>query len=1061
MKRLQAITAIACATAISFTGMPFAVGHINEVQAAEIAAAAEDAENVTSDATADEQTSDSEQAEVVSVETEKVLSDNAEIQKDDAVTDPAVSKEATDDAVLEENIEATDTALSEEDMAGACEIEIITVDTYDEVLEYTPADLDSASSYVVDLNSGDAKGSNAETITVEEAFGIEEAASASEITEAIDDSDLYVLDEEQSDDDSAVVYSPFARHRIIVYTDEEIADTFGATAGTYLTDDGGYRLCYADDEATKAAYDALTEAYGEEAVMLDLAMGLSTTAAGTQPKGWGSSYMHLDGISQSVAKNKTGKAISVAILDSGIKKDHVVFSGKTISSNAKSVIGGSITDENGHGTAVAGIIAESTSDNVQLMPIKIADGNGESSLDYMLQGMDYAVESGASVVNLSMNACFKDSNLTDAQIKEDIAVLESSFSKYEQAGMVICVSAGNDARDIRSSYNYPAMSSHVLCVGAINSSGQKTSFSSYGSDLDFAAPGESVDCAWIGSTTSWKTLSGTSMASPYLTAACAMIKSTNPNATLSSVEKTLAGISKDLGSSGKDIQYGYGVPIFKETAVYSSTQSGNASGKTTLIDGINLPADWDPNDPGSYKAYDQMYGNVSEELHYANGMGAALLKASYIVTKTKWAIYGESTSAEFQHDSKNTTGSDIIPVIDVSYHNGDIDWTKVKDAGVQGVMIRCGFRGRADGSLNTDVKFYENIKTAKATGLKVGVYFFSQAVSTAEGIGEADYAMDLIKNSGVKLDLPLAIDIEYYSSGSNRLKNAKLSKQAQTDVAAAFCSRVKSSGYTPMIYASSVFLVENLNGVSLAEQGYKIWMARYRYAAYSDSSIFYNEPVMMWQCTSQAAVSGIDTAVDLNYWYKTGGYNGWKQDAGGWYWLNEDGTIAKNKWLKYNSAWYYLKADGHMATNQWQKDNSGWCWVGSDGKMAFAKWIQVSGEWYYINSSGHRIQNGWAKDSKGWCWLGADGKIVKSKWIKTGGEWYYLKSNGYMAANEWAKDSAGWMWMASGGEITKSKWVKWNGYWYYLKSNGYMAANEYAKDSKKTYWMNSSGRISN
>jgi len=1101
MKRLQALTAIVCAAAVLTTGIIPAGGFLTDAYAAET-----------------ESTAEHEYAEDTSVPApEEELS--------------PVSEEA-DDAAKTAALEPAETEESE-----TTDIEIPSVDSYEEVQEIAPADLDTASSYVVDLSSGEAEGSNAETVSVEEAFGIDRTDSSEAIVEAIQDTDVYVVDEAQTDDETAVVYAPYARHRIMVYTDEEITDTFGSTDAVYLTEDGGYRLCFESEEATKEAYDALTKMYGADAVVLDVAVLTSTVES--EAKGWGTSYMHLDGISQEAQADGVDKAVTVAILDSGINSDHEVFKDKTISSKAYSVLGGSYADDNGHGTAVAGIIAESTSDNVVLMPIKIADEKGESSLDYMLQGLKYAAENGADVANLSMNACYKDTTLTDAQIKADIAALENKLQSYTSGGMVICVSAGNDARDIGSVYNYPAMSDYVLSVGSIGSKEQKSSFSSYGDVLDFTAPGEGVQCAWNDGTSSWKALSGTSMASPYIAASCAMILSTSSKSGMNEVEKELVSISKDLGTAGKDDDYGYGVPVFAETAVSDDNTQGTAQSEDAeLVDGIKMPADWDPDDPGSVKALAKIEDSGVDDIVDLSASEDAdiVLKSSTVSATSQWLghpsvtykddndktvkkfannKYNSSTKAysgsqyiTINHDSRNTTGKNIIPLIDVSYHNGIINWSAVKASGVEAVIIRCGYRSYAAGSVNEDIKFEENIKGAKNAGLKVGVYFFSQAITTQEAVEEANKSMEWIKETGQSLDLPLVIDIEHTPS-NGRLAKANLSKTAQTNIAVAFCDQVKKYGYTPMVYASSSFLTGYMNAGTLTDKGIQIWMARYAaddsytVSAYPNSK-YYQESVEIWQCSSEAAVNGIaSNPTDLNFWYQTPAYNGWRKDSTGWYWKNQDGTIMKSKWLKWKGYWYYLKANGYMAANEWAKDSSGWCWLGSGGEMATSAWIKSGGAWYYVNSSGHRVTNGWAKDSHGWCWLGSDGKIVKSKWIKTGGEWYYLKSNGYMAANEWAKDSHGWCYMASNGKIVKSKWIKWKGYWYYeksngymaanewardsvgwcylgangkivkskwikwkgywyyLKSNGYMAANEYAKDSTKTYWMNSSGRISN
>ncbi|MGI5931138.1 MAG: GH25 family lysozyme [Eubacterium sp.] len=313
---------------------------------------------------------------------------------------------------------------------------------------------------------------------------------------------------------------------------------------------------------------------------------------------------------------------------------------------------------------------------------------------------------------------------------------------------------------------------------------------------------------------------------------------------------------------------------------------GSQTPDDTVVSGIKCPDSWNKDDPEWFRAYQQIYGTKSntetgtdtadqtaastgvQVLPRSESSAGGRIQQLSTSSVTTWDKYGSTSKLTFYHDSRNTSGKTILPVIDVSYHNGTINWSKVKAAGVQGVIIRCGYRGSSTGALAQDVKFKENIRNAKAAGLKVGVYIFSQAVSKAEGRAEANYAAKLVKSTGYSLDLPMVIDVEYVNGGG-RLENADLAKSAQTSVAAAFCAEAESLGYQPMVYASSTFLVSNMDGASLASKGYRIWMARYSSSAYKSSSAYYQGAVPFWQCSSQAAVNGISSRVDLNYWYAT------------------------------------------------------------------------------------------------------------------------------------------------------------------------------------------------
>lgn len=197
--------------------------------------------------------------------------------------------------------------------------------------------------------------------------------------------------------------------------------------------------------------------------------------------------------------------------------------------------------------------------------------------------------------------------------------------------------------------------------------------------------------------------------------------------------------------------------------------------------------------------------------------------------------------------------------IDVSYYQGDINWNAVKKSGVEFVFIRVGYRGLTNGTLNMDTKFNEYIKGALSANLKVGVYFFSQAITPAEAVEEANYTLKRI--AGYNLTLPVVIDYEYGGDGS-RLYNANLTKEAATFVCAAFCNRIAAAGYSPMIYANKNMLENNLDGISLGEI-YNIWLAHYT------DKTSYAYKYSFWQYSSSGSVNGISGRVDMDVWYDT------------------------------------------------------------------------------------------------------------------------------------------------------------------------------------------------
>lgn len=206
----------------------------------------------------------------------------------------------------------------------------------------------------------------------------------------------------------------------------------------------------------------------------------------------------------------------------------------------------------------------------------------------------------------------------------------------------------------------------------------------------------------------------------------------------------------------------------------------------------------------------------------------------------------------FDSDGRLSAGSGTMG-IDVSKWNGNIDWNAVKNSGVSYVIIRCGYRGSSTGVLVEDPKFRSNIKGAKAAGLKVGVYFFSQAVNEVEAVEEASMALSLV--SGYGLNYPIFLDVE--SSGG---RGDGVSKETRTAVCNAFCQTIQNSGYSAGVYANKTWFTEKINASSLT--GYKIWLAQY-----AVSPTYTATRYDMWQYSSKGQVSGISGYVDMNISY--------------------------------------------------------------------------------------------------------------------------------------------------------------------------------------------------
>jgi GH25 family lysozyme M1 (1,4-beta-N-acetylmuramidase) len=191
--------------------------------------------------------------------------------------------------------------------------------------------------------------------------------------------------------------------------------------------------------------------------------------------------------------------------------------------------------------------------------------------------------------------------------------------------------------------------------------------------------------------------------------------------------------------------------------------------------------------------------------------------------------------------------------IDVSYYQGTINWQQVADAGIEFAMIRVGYRGYGveTGTIQKDTKAERNLSKATAAGLDVGVYFFSQAITVEEAIEEADFVLEQI--APYEITMPVVFDWEWIGDTA---RTSNMDADTLTACALAFCRRIESAGYRPMIYFNKTLSQNYLHLEALTD--YPFWLAMYT------DRMNYPYKVDMWQYTNQGTVPGIRRTVDLN-----------------------------------------------------------------------------------------------------------------------------------------------------------------------------------------------------
>ena len=228
----------------------------------------------------------------------------------------------------------------------------------------------------------------------------------------------------------------------------------------------------------------------------------------------------------------------------------------------------------------------------------------------------------------------------------------------------------------------------------------------------------------------------------------------------------------------------------------------------------------------------------------------------YASTKTR----SKYTGITYTHNSK-FKNKELVYGMDVSQHNGKINFKKAKRDGIEFVFIRVGYTGytKSSFSLNLDKKYKTYIKDATKAGLKVGVYWYSQSTKVSEAKKEAKALLKAIK--GYSITMPVVFDYEFADTKKGRLDSAKLSKTNMTANALAFLNTVSNAGYDACIYASENFLGEHLYANQISSN-FKVWLANY------SSKTNYKGDYEFWQHTAKGRVSGMRGNVDINFWYK-------------------------------------------------------------------------------------------------------------------------------------------------------------------------------------------------
>ena len=338
----------------------------------------------------------------------------------------------------------------------------------------------------------------------------------------------------------------------------------------------------------------------------------------------------------------------------------------------------------------------------------------------------------------------------------------------------------------------------------------------------------------------------------------------------------------------------------------------------------------------------------------------------------------------------------ICKGIDVSYHNGTIDWKRVKQSEVEYAIIRCGY-GTNDKNQD-DKKWEENVKGCIDNNIPYGVYLYSYADTVEKASSEADHAIRLLQ--GKKLKYPVYYDLE-----EDKLRD-KISKQTIADIAQTFCDKLSAKGYTVGIYANKEWFTNYLTDSRF--NNWTKWVAQY------NTVCNYKGKYDMWQCSSTGRVPGISGNVDLNYSYSPfeNSYGGGNTNNGGttnkysdglneiegelYYFKNNRIDTSYSGLAQYGNEWYYIE-NGKVNWNYTglaQRGNE-WFYI-EKGKLNWnhSGIVEYNNQWFYVERG--RLNwnyTGLGQSGNDWYYI-VGGRV---NWgytglVQRGNEWFYIEN---------------------------------------------------------------------
>ena len=363
---------------------------------------------------------------------------------------------------------------------------------------------------------------------------------------------------------------------------------------------------------------------------------------------WGAEKMGFDEYSEYI-NTIDHDHITVAVVDSGIDSTHKIFGSRLTGGYDFVNDDNQPEDEQGHGTHVSGIIADCTKNvaAVKLMPVKVLDKNGEGYVSTIADGMLYSASNGAKVINASMSGFHS-------------SYIDRVVELCEKKGATVVAAAGNESVVINGRTTCPAHIESVITVGAVDHFMNRERYSNYGETLDVVAPGGMITSAAFNNT--FNIASGTSMATPHVSAAISLMKYRYGNLSGAQVNSLITRSCKKLG---KRIYYGNGIIDFRNLMTDISTQTISLPKKDYVYSGDNIRPR-----VSVTRNNQRLYGNIDYTVSYSKNINVGTAECK---VKGK----GSYSGIEIKHFTIIPRGTAIKKM--VSYKSGiSVSWKKQK-----------------------------------------------------------------------------------------------------------------------------------------------------------------------------------------------------------------------------------------------------------------------------------------------------------------------------------------------------------------------------------------------